>query len=142
MKPRDCTRLAPEIKIEPDNGKWLFKDLTEKIIGSAMEVHRELHSGFLEYVYKEALCHELDLQKINYDRQKDIDIYYKDFVIPKKYRPDLLVEGKVLVEIKSTSGLILNDEAQLLHYLKVTKVRVGLLLNFGANSLEIRRMVL
>jgi len=125
-----------------NEGKWLYKDLTEQIIGASMEVHRELGSGFLEYVYEESLCHELGLRKIKYERQKEIDIYYKDLIIPKKYRFDLLVEGKVLVEIKSISGFTLNDEAQLLHYLKATKVRVGLLLNFVAESLEIRRMVL
>lgn len=107
-----------------------------------MEVHKELPSGLLEYVYEESLCYELSLRKINYERQKDIDIYYKDLLIPKKYRVDVLVERKVLVEIKSSSGLTLKDEAQLLHYLKTTKTRVGLLLNFGIESLEIRRMVL
>lgn len=136
MKPRDYTRLTQ------DNKKWLYKDLTEKIIGAAMEVHRILGSGFLEYVYEEALCHELKLLDIGYNRQKELDIYYKDLLIPKKYTPDLIIGGKVIVELKAISGITENDEAQLLNYLRATAIRVGLLLNFGKESLEIKRRIL
>ena len=124
------------------NEKWLYRDLTQKIIGAAMEVHRELGSGFLEYVYEEALCYELNLREISFERQKELDIYYKDLLIPRKYKPDLIVENKVIVEIKATSGLTKVEEAQLLNYLKATKMRVGLLLNFGAKSLEVKRRIL
>jgi len=124
------------------NEKWLFKDLTQAIIGAAMEVHRELGSGFLEYVYEEALCYELNLREISFERQKELNIYYKDLLIPKKYKPDLIVEDKVIVEIKATSGLTEIEEAQLLNYLKATKMRVGLLLNFGKRSLEVKRRIL
>ena len=122
--------------------KWLYKELTQEVIGAAMEVHRELGSGFLEYVYEEALCHELNLREISFERQKELDIYYKDLLIPKKYKPDLIVENKVIVELKATSGLTEIEEAQLLNYLKATKTRVGLLLNFGRKSLEVKRRVL
>ena len=105
-------------KMNTDNEKWLYKDLTYEIIGAAMEVHNELGSGFLEYVYEEALCYELTLRGIPFKRQPDIDIYYKDHLIPKKYRADIMVDEKVVVEIKATSGLTNNDEAQLMHYLK------------------------
>ena len=124
------------------NEKWLYRDLTQKIIGAAMEVHSELGSGFLEYVYEEALCYELNLREISFERQKELDIYYKDLVIPRKYKPDLIVENKVIVEIKATSGLTEIEEAQLLNYLKATKMRVGLLLNFGRKSLEVKRRIL
>ncbi|MCW3130668.1 MAG: GxxExxY protein [Methanophagales archaeon] len=126
------------------NEKWLYnyKDLTQEIIGVAMEVHRELGSGFLEYVYEEALCYELNLREISFERQKELDIYYKDLLIPRKYKPDLIVENKVIVEIKATSGLTEVEEAQLLNYLKATKMRVGLLLNFGSKSLEVKRRIL
>ena len=124
------------------NEKWLYRDLTQKIIGAAMEVHRELGSGFLEYVYEEALCYELNLREISFERQKELDIYYKDLVIPRKYKPDLIVKNKVIVEIKATSGLTEIEEAQLLNYLKATKMRVGLLLNFGRKSLEVKRRIL
>jgi GxxExxY protein len=64
------------------NEKWLYKDLTQNIISAAMEVHRELGNGFLEYVYEEALCYELNLREISFERQKELDIYYKDLLIP------------------------------------------------------------
>ena len=99
--------------MEDTNDKWLYKDLTEEIIGAGMEVHRELGSGFLEYVYEEALCYELNLRGIQFERQKELDIFYKDLLIPRKYRPDLLVDNKVIVEIKAVSGLTKIDEAQL-----------------------------
>ncbi len=124
------------------NEKWLYKDLTQEIIGAAMEVHRELGSGFLEYVYEEALCYELNLRKISFERQKELDIHYKDFLIPRRYKPDLMVANKVIVEIKATSGLTEIEEAQLLNYLKATKMRVGLLVNFGRKSLEVKRKIL
>ena len=124
------------------NEKWLYKDLTQGIIGAAMEVHRELGSGFLEYVYEEALCYELKFREVSFERQKELDIQYKDLVIPRKYKPDLIVENKVIVEIKATSGLTEVEEAQLLNYLKATKMRVGLLLNFGKKSMEVKRRIL
>jgi GxxExxY protein len=124
------------------NEKWLYKDLTQGIIGAAMEVHRELGSGFLEYVYEEALCYELKFREVSFERQKELDIYYKDLLIPRKYKPDLIVENKVIVEIKATSGLTEVEEAQLLNYLKATKMRVGLLLNFGKKSMEVKRRIL
>jgi len=82
------------------------------------------------------------LRKIPFERQKEIDIYYKNLIIPKKYKLDLLIKGKIVVEIKATKGLTEIDEAQLLNYLKATKIRVGLLLNFGKKSLEIKRRIL
>ena len=122
--------------------KWLYKDLTQGIIGATMEVHSKLGSGFLEYVYEEALCYELNLREISFERQKELDIYYKDLLIPRKYKPDLMIENKVIVEIKATSGLTEVEEAQLLNYLKATKMRVGLLLNFGKKSQEVKRRIL
>ena len=122
--------------------EFLFKDLTYAIIGAAMEVHKTLGNGYLEYVYEEALCYELTKRGISYERQKEMDIYYKDFLIPRKYRADLFVDGRVIVDNKATSGFTENDEAQLLNYLKGTRNRVGLLLNFGKSSLEYKRRIL
>ena len=122
--------------------KLLYKDLTYSIIGAAMEVHKNLGHGFLEYVYEEALCYELRLRKISFERQKKLDIYYKTYLIPEKYKADLFVNQKVIVEEKATSGLSEIDEAQLLNYLKATKVRIGLLINFGTPQLEYKRRIL
>ncbi|MBI4839224.1 MAG: GxxExxY protein [Nitrospirae bacterium] len=107
-----------------------------------MEAHKILGQGFLEYVYQEALCYELKLRELSFDLQKELNIWYKDLLIPKKYTPDLIVEDCVIVEMKATTGLTNNDEAQLLNYLKATKKRVGLLLNFGKESLEVKRKIL
>nr|CBH39366.1 putative cobalt-precorrin-2 C(20)-methyltransferase [uncultured archaeon] len=142
QEPRDYTRLTQKGELRDTKGKWLYNGLTQEIIGAAMEVHRKLGSGFLEYVYEEALSYELNLKKVNFERQKELDIYYKDLLIPRKYKPDLMVDSKVIVEIKATSGLTEIEEAQLLNYLKATKMRVGLLLNFGTKSLEVKRRIL
>lgn len=116
-------------------------DLTEKIIGSAFEVHNELGSGFLEGVYEEALCIELRKKGIDFEEQKELEIVYKNKPLKHTYKADLLVGGKIIVELKATSGLTNNDEAQLINYLKASGIKVGLLINFGLSKLEIRRRV-
>jgi GxxExxY protein len=121
--------------------EFLYKDLTYAIIGAAMEVHRVLGHGFLESVYEEALAYEFNLQKIAYERQANLQVPYKE-IIAGLFRADFLVEGKVVVELKAIKALTENDEAQLLNYLKGTRYRVGLLLNFGAPSLEHKRRIL
>jgi len=121
--------------------KWLYEKLTYDIIGAAMEVHRTLGPGFLEYVYEEALCYEFEQRDINFERQKELDIYYKDLLIPKKYKVDIVVEDKVIIELKATSGLTEIDEAQLINYLKATRKKIGLLLNFGKKELETKRRI-
>ncbi len=121
--------------------EFLYKGLTYAIIGAAMEVHRILGPGFLESVYEEALAHEFDLRGIPYQRQAKLAVRYKD-IIAGEFRADFLVDGKVVVELKALKALTDGDEAQLLNYLKGTGYRVGLLLNFGAPSLEYKRRVL
>ena len=108
--------------------------LTEKIIGAAIEVHRVLGPGLLESIYEEALCHELTLQNIRFERQVAIDVFYKGHVIHGQ-RLDLLVEGKVIVEIKSLAKLPDIATAQVLSYLKATRLGCALLINFGEKTL-------
>jgi len=105
--------------------------LTKEIIGSAIEVHKNLGCGLLESIYEEALCYELELRKIRYQRQIEIDVIYKGKII-KGQRIDLLVENEVIVEIKSLAKLPEVATAQTLSYLKATGLKRGLLLNFGA----------
>jgi GxxExxY protein len=119
---------------------FLHKDLTEKIIGAAMEVHKTLRSGFLESVYEEAMAIELDLQKIPFEKQKPIDVFYKGKVA-KEFFCDFVVGGKVLVELKAIKKLSENEEAQVLNYLKATGFQLALLINFGAASLEFKRII-
>ena len=114
--------------------KLLYEDLTYKIIGAAREVFNELGPGFLESVYEDALCYELDLLNIPYERQVEIDLKYKTTIFERKFRADILVDRKVLVENKSIKKIITQDESQLINYLKVTNIRIGLLFNFGSSK--------
>lgn len=109
-------------------------ELTERIIGAAIEVHRELGPGLLESVYEQALCYEFDLKEIKYKKQVPADIVYKGKAI-KGQRLDLLVEDEVVVEIKSLSNLPDVALAQTLSYLKATDLKRGLIINFGAKRL-------
>jgi len=119
---------------------YLYKDLTEKIIGAAMEVHKTLRSGFLESVYEEAMAIELDLQKISFERQNPIDVLYKG-KIAKQFFCDFVADGKVLVELKAIKKLTEIEYAQVLNYLKATGLQLALLINFGEPSLEFRRII-
>jgi GxxExxY protein len=121
--------------------KLLYEDLTYKIIGAAQEVYKELGPGYLESVYEDALCYELDLINIIYERQVELDIHYKSVIFERKFRVDLIIENKVLVENKAIKTITNQDEAQLINYLKTTCLRVGLLFNYGADKFEkVRRI--
>lgn len=115
---------------------------TYKIIGAAMEVHKELGSGFLEAVYHEALEREFQLQGIPYLSQPDVQIKYKGEPLKNAYQPDLICYDKIVVEIKALSQLTSNEEAQIINYLKASELSPGLLINFGAKSLQHKRFVL
>ena len=114
---------------------------TYKIIGCAMEVHKELGCGFLEAVYQEALGREFLNQGIPFESQSVIEIFYKGQALDKKYQPDFVCYDQVIVEIKAISNLSGIEEAQLINYLKATGLKVGLLINFGSKSLEYKRLV-
>jgi len=112
----------------------MVDSLTEQIISSAIEVHRTLGPGLLESIYEEALCYELSLRGIAFERQKEVDVFYKDKII-KGQRLDLLVNGEVIVEIKSARRLEDVFTAQVLSYLKSTGLKRALLINFGQKRL-------
>ena len=114
---------------------------TYKIIGAAMEVHKELGCGFLEAVYQEALAREFATQGIPNRSQPIVEIFYKGQSLDKKYQPDFVCYDEVIVEIKAMSNLTGLEEAQVINYLKATTMKVGLLLNFGAQSLQHKRLV-
>jgi len=119
----------------------LHHELTREIIGAAMEVHRTLGNGFLESVYEEALAIEFDLRKVRYERQKGIDVFYKGR-LAKQFVCDFLVGGKVLVELKAIRAITGVEEAQVLNYLRATGFEIGLLINFGEQSLKYKRLVM
>ena len=108
--------------------------LTEKIIGAAIEVHKELGPGLLESIYEEALCYEFGLCGIKFARQVPADIVYKGFII-KGQKLDLLVENEVVVELKSVSNMPGVVVSQTISYLKATKLKRGLIINFGEKRL-------
>jgi GxxExxY protein len=112
-----------------------INQLTEQIIGAAIEVHRELGPGLLESAYQRALAHELRLCKIAFEEQKLCPIKYKDLIIDDAYRLDFLIGGLVVVELKTVDALLEVHEAQVLTYLRFTKCHVGLLLNFRSTIL-------
>lgn len=117
-----------------------FEDITEKIIGGAFKVHKTLGFGFLEKVYKKAMFIELRKRGLKVESEKPIEVYY-DGEIVGTYEIDLLVEDKIIVELKAVEELNKKFEVQLVNYLTATKLEVGLLLNFGKESLQYKRKV-
>ena len=120
--------------------EFLYKDLTKEIIGAAMEVHSTLGCGFLESVYEEVLAVEFGLRDVSFERQKPLDVFYKVKNV-KQFVCDFLVAGAVLVELKAIKELTGVETAQVLNYLKATSLKLGLLLNFGASSLQYKRVI-
>ena len=118
----------------------LYKEMTFAVIGAAMEVHKILGPGFLEAVYQAALDKELTLRKIPFEQKVKLPVTYKDAVVGI-YEADLVIDNKFVVEIKAVSKLNANHQAQAMHYLAATGLRLALLLNFGAGSLEHRRVI-
>ncbi len=120
------------------------RELTEKIIGAAMEVHNYWGPGLLESIYEKSLAHELTLRGIDVKRQVSLDLKYKDLSLGDEFSLDLIVEGEVVVERKVVKEIAPIHEAQLLTYMKLTGCKVGLLINFNTLMLRdgIRRLVL
>lgn len=120
------------------------KELTEKIISAAIEVHRNLGPGLLESAYEECLCREFQIRHIPFERQKALPLQYKGLQIEGAYRMDFVVDQRVVVELKCCETIAKAHEAQLLTYLKLSKIKVGLILNFNHPVMKqgIKRMVL
>ena len=118
----------------------IYKELSFKIIGAAMEVHGILGPGFLESVYQAALEKELSLRGIPFHHQVELPVSYKGDLVGV-YKADLVIDRKIIVEIKGISKLNASHNAQALHYLAATGLELAILINFGAGSLEYRRLV-
>ena len=118
----------------------LFKELSYAIIGAAMEAHRVLGPGFLEAVYESALAYELTLRGIRFERQMHLPVYYKDQLLGE-YIADLVIEGQIIIELKAISAISAAHEAQAHHYLAATGLKLAIILNFGAESLQQKRIV-
>ncbi|MBK8832943.1 MAG: GxxExxY protein [Saprospiraceae bacterium] len=123
--------------------KLKHKDITEKIIGGAFEVHKFLGNGFQEVIYQRALAYEMRMADLQFHREIEQEIFYKELEEPiGTRRADFVVEEKILVELKAVKELDDDHLAQILNYLKAYKLEVGLLINFGGKSLKFKRVVL
>lgn len=113
-------------------GELLYREEVYAIVGAAIEVHRELGPGFLEVVYHEAMEIVLTAHNIPFKSYEKLRIRFKEILLKKEYEADFVCYDKIIVEIKALDGVTGKEEAQLLHYLKTTGFRVGLLINFGS----------
>jgi GxxExxY protein len=121
-----------------------FDELSNKVIGCAIEVHRELGPGLLESAYEQSLAYELNRAEVPFKLQGAIPVEYKQIKLDSGYRIDLLADDQLIVELKSVDQMLKIHEAQLLTYMKLAGVRVGLLINFNVEVLRkgVRRFVL
>ena len=120
----------------------LYKQECYNIVGACMAVHRELGHGFLEPVYQEALALELTRSSIPFEREKELSIIYKGVELKSYYKADFICYDQIILELKALDALSNDHVSQLMNYLKATDLKVGLLANFGAPSLQYKRYVL
>ncbi|MGH7975767.1 MAG: GxxExxY protein [Limisphaerales bacterium] len=119
-----------------------YREDTHRLIGLCMEIHRELGKGHDEVIYKDALVVELNRAPISFVREKNYEVTYKGVILPHNYHADFVVLDKILFEAKAVEKLTDAHIKQVLNYLAASKLRLGLLVNFGTDSLEWKRVVL
>ena len=112
------------------------------LIGISMEIHRILGKGFLEIVYKDALEYELRKRNVLFQREREYIVEYKGIVLPHRFYADFVVYDRIILEVKAQKGVADEHYAQVLNYLAVSKCQLGLLVNFGENSLSVKRLIL
>lgn len=117
----------------------LYKELSYAVVGAAMEVHQQLGAGFLESVYHTALAYELEIRQIPCDSHKSLPVLYKGRLVGQ-YEADLVVEDKIILELKAVQAISAAHIAQAHHYLAATGLRLAIVMNFGAGSLETKRI--
>ena len=118
-----------------------YKELSDRIIKSAIEGHKTLGNGFLEKVYENSMLHEMDLEKISAQNQVPVPVYFKGKIVGDYYA-DIVVESKIILELKVTKEILPIHNAQLIHYLKAINYKVGYVINFGSKGdLEFKRWV-
>lgn len=120
----------------------IFKEEVYHIIGICMEVHRHLGKGFSEIVYKDAIEFECKQKKYFYEREKEFLIHYKNIILNHKYFADFVLFEKIILEVKSCEGIVPEHIGQTINYLAASKFKVGLIVNFGQESLEYKRIIL
>lgn len=122
------------------NNNYYKSDITARIIGCAQKVHRILGNGFQEVIYQRALEIEFQQEGLEFEREKEMDIFYEESLIGTR-RVDFLVDSDIMVELKALTKLEEVNIAQLINYIEAYKVKIGLLINFGAKSLQIKRYI-
>jgi GxxExxY protein len=122
--------------------KYPLQELTGKIIGVCMEVHRQLGHGFAEAVYQDAVAYELRLQNIPFIKEQKFTVNYKGIILPHYYVSDFVIADQLILELKAQHGRIDEHYKQLINYLAVSKCKYGLLINFGEGSLKFKRVIL
>ena len=123
-------------------GRLLYEDLSEEIRQAAFEVHNYFGNGFLEKVYENALAYKLHQLGIDCQQQVPLKVYFEDDVVVGEYFADLVVENKIIIELKTVESLEKIHYAQLKHYLKATQIWLGLFINFGKPRMEFKRVIL
>lgn len=122
--------------------EYIYKEECYKIIGCALEVHKQLGNGFLEAVYQEALNYEFLKNNIPFQELKPLEIHYKDTVLNKQYIADFICYDRIIIELKVTKNLCDEHYSQVLNYLNASKLKLGLLINFGSPSLQYKRVII
>lgn len=134
--------MKPQItQITQDKKDFLYKDLSYKVIGLAMELHKRLGSGFLEKVYENSLMLLFERDNIKAEQQFPVNVIFENQVVGN-YVADIVIEDKIILELKAVDSLNDIHKAQLINYLKASGYRIGILLNFGGKSLEYKRFIL
>ena len=128
--------------MEYSKGKYPFQDETYEIIGICMEVHRILGKGLLEVVYKDAIQHELEIRDIPYSREKKYIVEYKDVILPHHFFADFVVHDKIILEVKAQKGIADEHIRYTLNYMTLSECKLGLIVNFGEDSLRHKRLII
>ena len=119
----------------------ILKEESYQLVGICMEIHRELGMGFKEIVYKDALEYEFKLKKINFIREKEFKIQYKDIVLPHRYYADFIIHDCIILEVKASYMIVNNFVTQTINYLKASGLQLGIIANFGEKSFTSKRVV-
>ena len=122
--------------------KYPLQEESFQIIGLCMEVHKILGRGLSEVVYKDAIEHELKAKNTMYEREKKYEIEYKGAILPHYYFADFVIDEKIILEVKAQEGVLESHYRQVINYLAVSKLKLGVLINFGENSLKFKRIIL
>jgi GxxExxY protein len=119
----------------------ILKEASYQLVGICMEIHRELGMGFKEIVYKDALEYEFKLRKINFTREKEFKIQYKDIILPHRYYADFIISDTIVLEVKASYMIVNNFVTQTVNYLKASGLQLGIIANFGEKSFTSKRVV-